>query len=114
MIFLLGNNYNSLFPTNDSTLYKWVITLFFLALAAFLRWRERTRGTWQIAYALFIAAFANVLNWDLGNFLADWLPPPGSLAEELAIDKLAQCLPVVLAIILLTLVSGNDRGSIFL
>ena len=114
MIFLLGNNYNSFFPTNDSTLYKWAITLFFLALAAFLRWRERTRGTWEIAYALFIAAFANVLNWDLGDFLADWLPPTASLAEQIALDKLAQCIPVVLAIILLTLVVGDDLGSIFL
>lgn len=114
MIFLLGNNYNSLFPTNESTLYKWAITLLFLAAAAILRLSEGLRMYWESAYALFIAAFANILNWDLGNLLADWLPAPASTAGELAIDKLSQCLPVVLAIILLTLVVGKDLGSIFL
>ena len=114
MIFLLGNNFNSLFPTNISTNYKWGITLLFLALAAVLRWRGGTPGYWQVAYALFIAAFANVLLWDVGNWLADWLPPLTNAAQKMAIDKLAQCIPVVLAIIMLTWVIGDDLGSIFL
>lgn len=113
-IFLLGNNWYSLFPTNDSSVYKWGLAMFFLALAAALRRSERLRMYWQIAFSLFIASFANALNWFLGNWLADFLPPPASMAQEIAIDKLAQCVPVVLSIILLTRLAGNDLGSIFL
>jgi membrane protease YdiL (CAAX protease family) len=88
--------------------------MFFLALAAALRRSERLRMYWQIAFSLFIASFANALNWYLGNWLADFLPPPASMAQEIAIDKLAQCVPVVLSIMLLTRLAGNDLGSIFL
>jgi hypothetical protein len=113
MLFLLGNNWNSVFPTNDSTAYKWGIAVLFLALAAALRRSERFSGCWEIALALFIAAFANALNWHLGNWLARFLPQAASTAQEIAVDKLSQCIPVVLTIILLTRLTGNDLGSIF-
>jgi membrane protease YdiL (CAAX protease family) len=35
-------------------------------------------------------------------------------AQSAAIDKLSQCIPIVLSIILLTKLSGDDLGSIFL
>jgi membrane protease YdiL (CAAX protease family) len=114
MLFLLGNNWYSLFPTNKSTLYKWALALFFLALALAMRRSERFREGWQIPLALAIASFANALNWHLGNWLARLLPPAVSTAQEIAIDKLSECLPVVLSILVLTRLAGNDLGSIFL
>ncbi len=114
MLFLLGNNWNALFPTNRSTPYKWGLALLFLALAMGLRRSERLRQFWEVAFALFVASFANVLNWRLGNWLAPLLPPRLSAAQAIAVDKVAQCIPVVLAIVLLTLLAGRDLGSIFL
>jgi membrane protease YdiL (CAAX protease family) len=113
-IFLFGNNWNDRFPTNDSALYKASLPIVFLVLAVVLQRSERLRKYWHIAFALFIAAFANWLNWTLGNWLARWLPAIGSAAQELAVDKLSQCVPVVLAIIVLTKLAGDDLGSIFL
>ena len=113
-IFLFGNNWNIVFPTNDSTLYKASLPIIFLALAVVLRRSEHLRTYWRIAFALFIAAFANWLNWTLGNWLGRLLPAVGSTAHELAIDKLSQCVPVVLSIIVLTKLVGDDLGSIFL
>jgi len=113
LIFLLGNNWNSLFPTNESTLYKWGLVLGFLLLTVAFHRSEQWQKYWRIAYALFTASFANALNWYFGNWLEHLLPQPGSAAQEIAIDKLAQFVPVVLAIVLLTKVVGDDLGSIF-
>jgi membrane protease YdiL (CAAX protease family) len=113
-IYLLGNNWTSMFPTNTSTDYKAILPIIFLMLAVALHWSKPLRPYWPIAFALFIGAFANWLNWTLGNWLKHSLPMAGSTAEELAIDKLSQCIPVVLAILVLTKLIGNDLGSIFL
>ncbi len=114
MLFLLGNNCNSLFPTNRSAPYKWDLALLFLALAVGLRRSERLRKYWEVAFALSVGSFANALNWSQGNWLARLLPPQASTAQEIAVDKVSQCIPVVLAILLLTLLAGDDLGSIFL
>jgi membrane protease YdiL (CAAX protease family) len=113
-IYLLGNNWNTLFPTNTSTAYKAILPIVFLLLAVALHWSKRFRPYWPIAFALFIGAFANWLNWTLGNWLKDVLPLASTTAEELMIDKLSQCIPVVLVILVLTKLVGNDLGSIFL
>lgn len=114
MLFLLGNNWNSLFPTNDSSVYKWSLVVLFLSLAVVFRRREPLRKYWDIALALFIASFANALNWALGNWLAHLLPGAGSTAQAIAVDKVSQSVPILLAIILLTRLAGGDLGSIFL
>jgi membrane protease YdiL (CAAX protease family) len=113
-IFLFGNNWNDRFPTNTSTLYKASLPIVFLALAVALHRSEQLRKYWRIAFALFIGAFANWLNWTLGNWLPRFVGPPATTAQDLTIDKLSQCVPVVLAIIVLTKLAGDDLGSIFL
>jgi membrane protease YdiL (CAAX protease family) len=114
LIFLFGANTFKLFPTNKNLSYEWGLTLVFLALAAILRRNETLRKYWKITYALFVASFANALNLYLGNWLADFLPAAGSDAEMFAVDKLSQSIPIVLSIILLTLLSGDSLGSIYL
>src|SRR5512139_1219438 len=113
-IFLFGNNWNDLFPTNTSTLYKAALPIIFLALAVLLRRSDHLKVYWRIAFALFIAAFANWLNWTLGNWLPRFFGPLTTAAQELTVDKLSQCIPVVLSIIVLTKLVGDDLGSIFL
>lgn len=114
MIFLLGNNWTSRFPTNDSTLYKWSLPVLFLAIAVALRRSKRWQECSGIAFALCVAAFAVALQWACGNWLKPFLPPGAGVAPALAVEKLAEALPVVLAILLLTRLAGNDLGSLFL
>jgi hypothetical protein len=112
-VFLFGNNWTDRFPTNESTLYKWGLVFVYLAIALIMRRSERFREYWEVAYALFIAASAVAVNWLLGNWLGRLFPTLTG-AQGLAIEKVAEALPVVLTIILLTKAAGNDLGSIFL
>ncbi len=114
LIFLFGANTFSLFPTNKNPIYEWGLTLVLLALAAILHRSAALSKYWKVAYALFVASFANALNLFLGNWLGDTLPSGVSTAQFLAVDKLSQAIPIVLSIILLTLLAGDDLGSIFL
>jgi hypothetical protein len=114
LIFLLGGNTFRLYSTNKNLFYEWGLTLFLLALAVGLRRSGRMQKYWKVAYALFVASFANAFNLLLGPWLANILPPPGSAAQSLAVDKLSQAIPIVLSIILLTRLAGDDLGSIFL
>jgi membrane protease YdiL (CAAX protease family) len=114
LVFLYGGNTFQLFPTNKNPIYEWSLTLLLLALAVILRRSGSWRKYWKVAYALFVAAFANALNLYLGNWLAELLPIAGSVAEMLAVDKLSQSIPIVLSIILLTVVAGDGLGSIYL
>ncbi len=114
LIFLFGSNTFSLFPTNRNPFYEWGLTLVLLLAAIFMRERVRLRRYWPIVFALFAASFANAANLLLGNWLALFLPTGSSQAQFLAIDKLSQAIPIVASIILITLLSGEGLGSIFL
>lgn len=114
LIFLFGNNWTSRFPTNDSILYKWSLPVLFLAIAGVLRRSKRWQECARIAFALCIAAFAVALQRACGNWLKPLLPPALDAAPALAAEKLAEALPVVLTIVLLTRLAGNDLGSLFL
>ena len=112
-IFLFGNNWTAHLRTNRSALYKWGLAVLFLALAYLLKSQARTRAYWPVAYALFVAAFANALGWNLGNWLVRLLPPLHDPALALAVDKLSQAIPVVVTIVLLTWLSGGDLSTLF-
>ena len=83
-------------------------------VALLLRRQPTLKMYWPVAYALFVAAAANLVNWLLGNWLLPLFSAEITVAQDLAIDKVAQSLPVVATIIVLTLLAGNDLGSIFL
>jgi membrane protease YdiL (CAAX protease family) len=114
MIFLWGANTFNLFPTNDNVIYEWSITLVFLLLAVIMYRVPHLKIYWKIASALFLASAGNAINLALGNFLGPMLHAAGNDMRFIAIDKLSQAIPIVLTIILLTLWSGDDLGSIFL
>lgn len=113
-VYLLGANTFDLFVTNRSPLYEWELAFFLLALALVLRGSEPLQKYWKVAYALFAAAFANALNLALGNWLGRLLPAPESEMQFLAVDKLAQAVPIITALVLLSLLAGDDLGAIFL
>jgi membrane protease YdiL (CAAX protease family) len=114
LVFLWGANTFRLFPTNMNIVYEWGLTLILLLLAVVMQRVPRLQIYWKIASALFIASAANAVNLSLGNFLAPILHLFGEDMRFYAIDKLAQAIPIVLTIILLTMWTGDDLGSLFL
>lgn len=114
LIFFFGANTFRLFPTNHNEYYEWGLTLFLLLLVVIMQRMPRLQIYVKITVALFIASFANALNHSLGNFLGLLLHITGDDLRALAIDKLSQAIPIVVAIILLSLWSGDDLGALFL
>jgi membrane protease YdiL (CAAX protease family) len=114
MIFVLGGNTFKLFSTNRNALYEWGLTILMLLSAVIMQRVVSLRVYSKIAGVLFIAAIANAINLALGNFLKPILHLNISDMQGLAIDKLSQAIPIVLAIILLSLWSGDDLDSLFL
>jgi membrane protease YdiL (CAAX protease family) len=114
LVFLWGANTFRLFPTNRNIVYEWGLTLILLLLAVVMQRVPRLRIYWKIASALFLASAANAVNLSLGNFLGPIFHLSGEDMRFLAFDKLSQAIPIVLTIILLTLWSGDDLGSLFL
>ncbi len=114
LIFLFGSNTFSLFITNKNDVYEWVLTLALLLGAVIMRENARFSRYWKIAFALFIASFANALNLIFGNWLDFLLPAANSQAQFYAIDKLSQCITTVAPILILTLFMGEGLGSLFL
>jgi uncharacterized protein len=114
LIFLFGSNTFNLYPTNKNPFFEWGLALGLLALAVWARSYPPAQKYWKIAYAYFVAAFAQVVVWYAGNWLKPLLPAARSEMQFLAVDKLSQTLAVVLVIILLTWLVGDDLGSIFI
>jgi len=114
LVFLWGANTFRLFPTNRNIVYEWGLTMILLILAVVMQRVQRLHIYWKIASALFLASAANAVNLSLGNFLGPMLHLSGEDMRFLAFDKLAQAIPIVVTIILLTLWSGDDLGSLFL
>ena len=110
-IFVLGNPYYTVFPTNNNQFYCIALTLFFLMLAIGLKRSQSLTRYWRPAYALFIASAALLLLSTGVLNLHDRSMPD---LQYLALDKLSQFLHVVPVIILLTLLVKDDLGSIFI
>lgn len=113
LVFYYGSNTFRIAATNRNPVYEWGMTAIFMALAVILRSSAGLRKFWKLAFALGAAMCANAVNLHLGNWLKEYLPAGGSEMQLLAVDKVAQAVPVVLTIVLLTLISGDSLGSIF-
>ncbi len=114
LIFLFGSNYSEMFPTNKNAAYEWGLTLGLLGLVLLLHRVPRLHPYWKPAFALFAASFANAALLSFGHVLDTYLPSSMTDAQAMALDKLEQALPIVLSIVLLTKLTGDDLGAIFL
>ncbi|NIM96433.1 MAG: CPBP family intramembrane metalloprotease [Anaerolineales bacterium] len=111
LVFLFGVPYHSTFPTNGDLLYNALLSAALLLIVLLLRWRVETQSYWQSAYGLFVASFANfVMSIGIFNFII----PDSPLLQNIAFDKVAQFLSIVITILLLTKIAGRDFGSIYL
>jgi membrane protease YdiL (CAAX protease family) len=110
-VFVLGNPYYTVFPTNGNQTYYVALTLFFLLLSVGLKRSHSLMGYWRPVYALFTASAA-LLFFSTGilNISRRGMPP----IQDLAVDKFSQFLHVVPVIIVLTLLVKQDLKSIFI
>lgn len=110
-IFVFGNPYYSVFPTNGNQTYYIALTLFFLLLSVGLKRSHSLKHCWRPVYALFIAS-AGLLFLSTGilNLHRSTMAP----MQFLAMDKLSQFLHIVPVIIALTLLARGDLNSIFI
>jgi membrane protease YdiL (CAAX protease family) len=110
-VFVLGSPYYSVFPTNGSQVYILALTIFFLVVSVALKGSRALARYAPSAYGLFIASAAFLF---LSSGLLELRRGALSPLQDLALDKLSQCLHVVLVIIILTLVARADLKSIFI
>lgn len=110
-IFLYGSPFFDKFPTNGNVTYGWALIGFFGLVSLVLGLRPSLTLYASCAYALFVAAAANLV-LTIGPF--NWLITSSETYQNLAQDKLAQFLAVVPVIVVLTLVRRRPLGSIYL
>ena len=96
----------SALPIQLTIPYTLVLAVIFLSITIFLRSQKSIRCYWQVFFAFFIASLALLF-----DFLINM---PSNTMTGLALDMLVSTLIIVSTIILLTIVSGNSLGSIYL
>jgi membrane protease YdiL (CAAX protease family) len=116
-VFLFGSNYVKLFPTNGNWIYAASTTIFFLVTSLVFKRSTRLAQYWLISYAFFVASSVTLISDLFGGYNTAFVHLFGVTSGENAIAGLAkmyETLLVVIPIIVLTLVSGADLGSLFL
>jgi len=117
LVFVFGTNYYSVFPTNDSQAYRAILAAIFLGAALILRRNESSEQYSHIAYAFFIATvafFITSLTLALRDSLLTSFHVPIDTPRYLALIKVFESLLVVSVIIILTLLWGEDLGSLYI
>ncbi len=96
----------SMVPAKLTLVYALILSSIFLLVTIFLRTRKSVKCYWQIFFAFFIASLALFI-----DFLINM---PSDTMNTLVLDMLVSASIIVSTIILLTRISGNSFGSIFL
>jgi membrane protease YdiL (CAAX protease family) len=116
-IFLLGANYYKLFPTNGSWVYAGSLAVFFLIVAIVFRSSTKLTKYWSVFYAFFVASAVNLVSDLFAGYNSQFVQLFGTWTgtnQGFALAKLYDALLVVIPILALTLISGEDLGSLFL
>ena len=117
LVFVLGTNYYSVFPTNDSQAYRVILAALFLGAALALRRNESAEHYSHIAYAFFIATvtyFVTSLTVGTRESLFRAMDVPMDTPLHLALVKVYEMVLVVAVILILSKVWGNDLGSLYI
>lgn len=111
VIFVLGNPYYRIFPTNWNLAFYIAMAAAFLVGWGVLKHIGVPRDWCMAVYALFTASVALVfLRLGPLNLPSD----PTNLVRDLALDKLSQFLHIVPVLVGLTLLAGGDLPSIYI
>jgi membrane protease YdiL (CAAX protease family) len=116
-VFLFGINYVKLFPTNGNWIYAASTTGVFLVASLLFKRSTRFEKYWPVTYAFFIASTVNLVSDLFGGYNTQFVNLFGDSTSHnriAALAKMYETLLIVVPIIVLTLVSGANLGSIFL
>jgi membrane protease YdiL (CAAX protease family) len=116
-VFVLGSNYVQLFPTNGNTIYAVCLTGLFLVTALLFKRSVKFVKFWPVAYAFFIASTVNLVSVFFAGYNTRFVYLFGYTTDTnriAALAKMYETLLIVIPIIVLTLLSGADLGSIFI
>jgi membrane protease YdiL (CAAX protease family) len=106
LIFVAGD----LLKNEIQVIFRICLTVAFLLIALWLRNKERRGRYFQVTFAFFIISLVTLLN--------SLLPLPGSSSgptvKGYLLQQIFSTLVIVIPIVLLTKVSGNSMGSIYL
>ena len=114
-IFLFGFNFISTFPTNSSTIYRIIISVFFLALTVFTYFTKPLRNYWRVSLAFLIASLGMLLNWVIGDLPVRFLYGSITITEgQWMLDKFSQFIAIVIPILVLTLAFADKLSSLYI
>lgn len=116
-VFLLGANYSEMFPTNGNSIYAVSVSAVFLIAAGLFKRSDKYVKYWPIAYAFFVASMVNLVADLFGGYQSDFVRFLGTWSGTnpgLGLGKLYETLLALIPILVLTLISGADLGSLFL
>jgi uncharacterized protein len=114
-IFLFGFNFISTFPTNSSTLYRIILSVFFLALTVFAYFMKPLRNYWRVSLAFFIASLGMLLNWVITDLPVRFLYDSITITEgRWMLDKLSQFIAIAIPILVLTLAFADKLSSLYI
>ena len=114
-IFLFGSNFISVFSTNDSTIYRIIISVLFLALTVFTYLAKSLRNYWRVSFAFFIASIGTLLNWVVRDLPVRFLYDSITITEgRWMLDKFSQFIAIVIPILILTLAFRDKLSSLYI
>ncbi len=114
-IFLFGFNFISTFLTNSSTLYRIIISAFFLVLTISAYFIKPLRNYWRVSFAFFIASLGMLLNWVITDLPVKFLYESITVIEgQWMLDKFSQFIAIAVPILVLTLAFADKLSSLYI
>ena len=114
LLFLVFSHFRPLLPENAELPARVALILVLLGSSLLLRRSDRLQKYWPVIFAFFIASLAQALDY----YFSGWLPRLLGLdmgnPAGIAVDKLESTLLIVTPIVLLTRLSRDNMGSLYL
>jgi membrane protease YdiL (CAAX protease family) len=114
LLFVVFSHFRPLLPENADLPSRIALVLVLLGSSLLLRRSDRLRKYWLVIFAFFIASFAQALDYYLSGWLSALLGLDIQSPAGIAADKLESTILIVLPILVLTRLSGNNMGSLYL
>lgn len=114
LVFFISITYSPKIPDNIETICRISLMIVFLAVAIWSHRNELLKKYWPVFFAFFVASFALFLSWQSAGWVLHFLDLTVNTPDGIAVAKLSESLLIVIPIILLTRISGDDLALIYL
>jgi len=114
IVFLPSITFSSQIPDSLETSLRIGMCLLFLVLTIVSARRTKGKKLWPIPFAFFLAAFCQLLAWLFSGLPVRWFHLDVTSVNGMAVAKFSQSLLIIIPVILLTKVSGQNLDSIYI